>query len=577
MIKQLLNCVGQYKKESVITPILVVLEGAVDVAIPFLMADMIDQGISPGRTDVILRFGGILISAAFLSLLLGVLSGDYAARAAAGFARNLRQKMFHAIQDFSFSNIDKFSAASLVTRLTTDVTNVQNAYQMIIRIAVRSPVMLIFSLIMAFAVSPKISLIFLAIVPFLGLGFYFIISRVHPIFVRVFKTYDRLNNVVRENLRGIRVVKSFVREDYEKKKFNAVSQKICRDFTRAERILAFNSPLMQFSIYCCIILISWFGAKLVVSSEMTTGELLSVIFYASYVLISLMMLSMVFVMVIISRSSAERIEEVLEEKAGIKNPANPVFEIKSGEAVFKNVSFSYTDDPKSLCLKEINLEIRSGETVGIVGGTGSSKTTLVQLIPRLYDTTRGAVFVGGVNVRDYDIKTLREGVAVVLQKNMLFSGTVKENLRWGNPEASDKDLVRACRLAQADEFIRSLPEGYDTLIDQGGANLSGGQKQRLCIARALLKNPKILILDDSTSAVDTKTEALIWKSFREELPDVTKFIIAQRVSSVMTADKIVVMDKGEVNGFGTHDKLLKTNAIYREFCQSQTRDKNEEK
>lgn len=571
MLKHLLGCVGEYKRDSILAPVFVTCEVVMEVVIPLLMADLLDYGIDRGDMGVILRLGTVLILCAVVSLAFGVLSGHFAARASAGYARNLRRKMYYAVQDFSFSNIDRFSSASLVTRLTTDVTNVQHAYQMIIRVAVRSPVMFLFSLFMAFSINPDLSLVFLGMIPFLGLGLFLIISRAYPIFHRVFKIYDELNRVVQENLKGIRVVKSFVREDHEKEKFNSVSESLFKNFSRAEKILAFNAPLMQFSIYCCILLLSWFGARMIVTSAMTTGQLVSLISYASQILMSMMILSMVFVMITISRASAERIVEILEEESDIKNPDCPVLEVANGDVSFQNVNFSYTKDPDKLCLKDVNLEVKSGETVGIIGGTGSSKTSLVQLIPRLYDVTEGAVLVGGVDVRDYDLAVLRDQVAVVLQKNVLFSGTIKENLRWGNKDASDEEIVRACRLAQADEFIRAFPEGYDTYIEQGGSNVSGGQKQRLCIARALLKKPKILILDDSTSAVDTKTEALIRKAFREEIPDTTKFIIAQRITSVMDADKIVVMEGGRIDAVGTHEELLKTNTIYQEVYHSQAK------
>ncbi len=569
MIKQLAKCVGKYKRDSLLTPLFMVLEVTMEVTIPFLMANLIDNGINQGNMDVIVKLGLILVLTALVALTLGALSGNFAARASAGFAKNLRQRMYYKVQDFSFYNIDKFSTASLVTRLTTDVTNVQNAYQMIIRIAVRCPVMLIFALIMSFSINPSLSWIFLVVIPFLGIGLYLVIRNAHPIFVRVFKTYDKLNNVVQENLRGIRVVKSFVREDFEEKKFKDVSQSIYKDFSKAEKILAFNSPMMQFSVYSCILLVSWFGANMIVARTMTTGQLMSLLSYAAQILISLMMLSMVFVMIIISRASAKRIVEVLTEEPDLQNSEHPVFEVKDGSVSFQHVDFSYAKKPDNLCLFDVDLEVKSGETVGIIGGTGSSKSSLIQLISRLYDVTRGSVLVGGVDVREYDIETLRENVAVVLQKNVLFSGTIKENLRWGNKDATDEELVRACRLAQADDFIQAFPEGYDTFIEQGGTNVSGGQKQRLCIARALLKNPKILILDDSTSAVDTATDAKIRKAFLEEIPHTTKFIIAQRVASVMDADKIVVMDEGRINAVGTHEELLAANTIYQEVYYSQ--------
>lgn len=574
MIRKLAMYIGQYKRDSILAPVFVILEAVMEVIIPFLMAFMIDYGIQPGDMGVITKLGIALFISAILSLIFGILAGHFAAKASSGYAKNLRQKMFYTVQEFSFYNIDRFSTASLITRMTTDVTNIQNAYQMIIRIAVRAPIMLIFSLFMAFAVNFRLSLIFLGIIPFLGLGLYLIIGNVHPIFKRVFKTYDKLNKVVQENLRGIRVVKSFVREDFEKNKFHSVSQAIFNDFSKAEKILAFNGPLMQFSIYVCILLISWFGAKLIVSDTMTTGQLVSLISYASQILISLILVSMVFVMITISRASAERIVEVLDEESDLNNGENPVHEVKNGDIQFQNVSFSYTKDPGNLCLKDINLDIKSGETVGIVGGTGSAKTTLVQLLPRLYDVTEGAVLVGGVDVRKYDLQTLRNEVAMVLQKNLLFSGTIKENLRWGNKNATDEELIRVCKMAQAHDFITTFPDGYDTYIEQGGTNVSGGQKQRLTIARALLKKPKIIIFDDSTSAVDTKTEALIRKAITEEIPDTTKIIIAQRVSSVMDADKIVVMENGKIDAIGNHRQLLESNEIYQEVYYSQQKGEN---
>lgn len=571
MIKRLMKSIREYKKDSILAPIFVTMEVVMEVIIPFLMAELIDKGIDQGNMNFIVKMGIVLAISCVISLMFGALSGKYAASASAGFAKNLRKDMYYNVQEFSFSNIDKFSTSSIVTRLTTDVTNLQNAYQMIVRIAVRCPLMLVFSLIMAFGVNHKLSLIFLGAIPVLGIGLFAIMSNAHPIFERVFKIYDKLNNVVQENLKGIRVVKSFVREDYEEKKFKNVSKDIYSDFVKAEKLLAFNAPLMQFAAYSCMLLISWFGARFIVSSTMTTGELTSLISYTMQILMSLMMLSMVFVMITMARASAERITEILEEKSDLANPENPVYEIKNGDISFKNVGFSYTNDKNKLCLKNINIDIKAGETVGIIGGTGSSKSSLVQLIPRLYDTTEGEVLVGGRNVKEYDIESLRNEVAMVLQKNVLFSGTIKENLRWGNDQADDEEIMRVCKLAQADDFIQTFPNKYDTYIEEGGSNVSGGQKQRLCIARALLKKPKILILDDSTSAVDTKTDASIRKAFREEIPNTTKIIIAQRISSVEDADKIIVMENGRINGMGTHDELLKTNAIYKEVYNSQVK------
>ncbi|MBP6407245.1 MAG: ABC transporter ATP-binding protein [Fusobacteriaceae bacterium] len=571
MIKKLFTSVREYKKDSILSPLFVMLEIVMEVLIPFLMAKLIDYGIDKGNLQVVLKIGTFLIFSTIFSLIFGALAGKFAAVASSGFAKNLRHDMYYSVQNFSFANIDKFSTPSIVTRLTTDVTNVQNAYQMIIRIAVRSPVMLVFSLIMAFTVNQKVSLIFLVLIPFLGFSLFFIISKVHPTFKKVFQTYDKLNRVVQENLRAIRVVKSYVREDHEKEKFNNISEDIYKNFTRAEKILAFNSPLIQFSMYTCLLLISWFGARLIVSHNMTTGELMSLIFYSTQILMSLMMLSMVFVMITMARSSAERISELLDEKVDLTNPENPVMEVKNGDISFSNVNFSYAKDKNKLCLSNINLHIKSGETIGIIGGTGSSKTSLVQLIPRLYDSTEGSVSVGGVDVKNYDLETLRNQVAMVLQKNVLFSGTIKENLCWGNRNASDVDIIHMCQLAQAHDFIMSFPKGYDTYVEQGGTNLSGGQKQRICIARALLKNPKILILDDSTSAVDTKTDSLIRNAFRTDLPNTTKIIIAQRISSIEDSDKIIVMDNGKIHGIGTHIELLESNSIYQEVYDSQVK------
>lgn len=570
MIRKLMQSIREFKLFSLLSPLFVVLEVIMEVVIPILMAKLIDDGIDgSGGMDAVMHYGWILLVCCVLSLIFGALAGHFAAFASAGFARNLRHDMFYRVQGYSFSNIDKFSAASLVTRMTTDVTNVQNAYQMLIRVALRSPVMLIFSMAMAFHLSAKLALIYLAAIPVLGVGLYFIMTRVHPIFERVFKTYDKLNNVTQENLHGIRVVKSFVREDHEIQKFSGISENIYQDFSRAEKRLAFNMPLMQFCMYACLILVSWFGARMIVSRTLTTGELMSLMTYAIQILSSLMMLSMVFVMITISRASCERIVEVLDEESDITSPADAVTAVPDGSVDFNHVSFSYSKRKDKCCLEDVDLHIPAGMTVGILGGTGSAKSSLVQLIPRLYDATVGTVQVGGIDVRRYDVETLRQEVAMVLQKNVLFSGTIKENLRWGDPDATDEEIERVCRLAHADEFIQTFPEGYDTYIEQGGSNVSGGQKQRLCIARALLKKPKILILDDSTSAVDTHTDACIRQALRDEIPDTTKFIIAQRVTSLMDADQIIVLDEGRIDGIGTHEELLKNNAIYREVYESQ--------
>lgn len=549
MVNHITAAIRDNKKASILAPIFVCFEVLFEVLIPVVMA--------------------ILIVMAVCALIFGVLAGGAAADASAGLARNLRHDIYHHVQNFSFANIDKFSTAGIVTRLTTDVTNVQNAYQMIIRVAVRAPVMLVFAFAMTVYISPRLATIYLCAIPILGIGLALIISRVHGLFTQVFDTYDELNNVVQENLTGIRVVKSFVREDFEKKKFGTISEKLFRGFLKAERLIILNMPLMQFCVYACLLLISWIGARLVVGGSMTTGALTSMFNYTFQILMSLMMLSMVMVMVIIARSSAERIEEILEEESSLKSKPDGVREVPNGSVDFENVSFSYVNDPHNTSLNHMDLHIRSGETVGILGGTGASKTTLVQLIPRLYDVTVGTVKVGGIDVREYDLEVLRNEVAMVLQKNTLFSGTIKENLRWGNEHASDEEIERVCRLAQADPFIQEMPDKYDTYIEQGGTNVSGGQKQRLCIARALLKKPKILILDDSTSAVDTKTDALIRQAFREEIPDTTKFIIAQRISSVQDADHILVLDDGHISAYGTHEELLKTSQIYQEVFASQ--------
>lgn len=577
MIKTLLSSVREYKKETILAPIYVTLESILEIVIPTIMAFLIDNGINQKDMSYVLKMGLVLILAAALSLVTGILAGRSAAVASAGFARNLRHDMFYNVQNFSFSNIDKFSTASIITRLTTDVTNVQNAYQMLVRLAVRAPMMIVFALMFSFRIDAQLSLIFLATIPVLGLGMFLIMSRVHPIFVRVFRTYDRLNNIVQENLHGIRVVKSYIREDFEEKKFADVSQTIFNDFTKAEKRLAFTMPLMQLCLYASMLLLSWFGAQEIVASGnnaaigLSTGELASLITYAMQILMSLMMLSMVFVMIIISRASAERIVEVITEESDLKNSENPIHSVPNGSITFEDVTFSYARQTDKPVLDDITFSIASGQTVGIIGGTGSSKSSLVQLIPRLYDPMGGVVTVGGINVKDYDLETLRNEVAMVLQKNVLFSGTIKENLRWGNEKATDEEMIHACQLAQADGFIREFPDGYDTYIEQGGTNVSGGQRQRLCIARALLKQPKILILDDSTSAVDTKTDSLIRQAFRENIPNTTKIIIAQRVSSVQDADKIIVLDDGRINAIGTHEQLLETCAIYREVYESQNK------
>ncbi len=578
MLKKLASYIKEYKKDTILTPIFVVLEVVMEVIIPLLMARIIDVGIQNGDVHYILEMGILLIVSAILSLTFGMLSGRFAAKASAGYAKNLRKAMFHKVQDYSFENIDKFSTSSLVTRMTTDVTNVQMAFQMIIRILVRGPIMMIFALLMVMSISLKLSAVFFVAIPVLGAILFYIAIKAHPNFERVFKKYDKLNRVVQENVSAIRVVKAYVRESFEEKKFKEVNDEVYENFKKAEKIVAFNGPVMQFTIYTCILLISWIGTQLIVGGQMQTGELSSIITYAWQILASLMMLSFVFVMIIMAQSSAERIIEVVDEEPTIKDKENPVTEVKDGSIKFENVSFQYSDEQEDdkFALENINLDIKAGETIGIIGGTGSSKSTLVQLIPRLYDVTKGSIKVGGVDVKDYEIHALRDAVAMVLQKNVLFSGTIAENLRWGNKEADQEELEEACKLAQADGFIKEFPSKYETVLDQGGTNVSGGQKQRICIARAMLKKPKILILDDSTSAVDTKTDALIRKAFREEIPNTTKIIIAQRVSSVEDADKIIVLNEGKIDGIGTSEELLKTNAIYREVYESQMKGGDED-
>ena len=571
MIKKLASYIKEYKKASILTPLFVVLEVVMEVIIPMLMSKIIDVGIPNKDIKYILEIGIFLTISAIMSLVFGMLSGRFAAKASSGFAKNLRKGMFYKIQEFSFEDIDKFSTSSLITRLTTDVTNVQMAFMMIIRILVRGPVMLIAALFMAFSIDARLSCVFLVAIPILGVALFYIAIKAHPNFEKVFKKYDKLNEVVQENVSGIRVVKAYANEEHEEKKFGDVNNEVYNYFKKAEKIVAFNSPIMQFVVYFSVLIISWLGAKFIIGGTFQTGELSSLITYAWQILMSLMMLSMVFVMIIISQSSAERIVEVLDQEPSIKNKKNAIKTIKDGSITFEHVSFAYSDekDPNKFALRDINLEIKSGETIGIIGGTGSSKSSLVQLIPRLYDATKGTVKVGGVNVKDYDMESLRDSVSMVLQKNVLFSGTIAENLRWGDKNADDEELEKASKLAQADGFVQEFPEKYETYIDQGGTNVSGGQRQRLCIARALLKKPKILILDDSTSAVDTKTDSYIRRAFREEIPNTTKIIIAQRVTSVEDCDRIIVMDEGKINGIGTSEELLKTNKIYQEVYNSQ--------
>ena len=574
MIKTLSKSIREFKKPAILTPILVVGEVILECIIPFVIANLVNEMQAGCGMDVIVQYGLQLIIMAVLSLILGVAAGNTCATASTGFARNLRQDMFYHIQDYSFENIDKFSVSSLVTRMTTDVMNVQMSFMMIIRVATRGPLMLIFSFIMGFAMGGRLALIFLVTIPLLGVGLVLVIRKATPIFRRVFRKYDALNDSVQENVQAMRVVKSYVREDYEKKKFGVAAEDVCKDFTRAERIMAINNPMMQFCVYAGMVFVLSFGSYAVISSqglEANVGQMSAIITYSFQILMSLMMLSMVFVIITMSMESAERIVEVLQEQSSLTSPENAVKEVKDGSIDFDGVSYKYSRTAEHNALEHVDLHIRSGELIGILGGTGSSKTTLVQLIPRLYDVTEGAVRVGGVDVRNYDLEVLRDNVAMVLQKNVLFSGTIKDNLRWGNPNATDEEMYEACRLAQADEFIQQFPDKYDTWIEQGGSNVSGGQKQRLCIARALLKKPKVLILDDSTSAVDTHTDALIRQGFREFIPDTTKIIIAQRVASVEDADRIIVMEGGRISAIGTHEELLKSNEIYREVYTSQTK------
>ena len=569
MIKKLARSLREFKKDSILSPVFVSLEVLMEVLIPMLMASIIDNGIEQGNMTYIWQLGIVLVLASILSLFFGVLSGRFAAKASAGFAKNLRKDMFSRIQQYSFTNIDKFSNASLVTRLTTDITNVQMAFMMIVRVAVRGPIMLIFAVIFSVQLNAELSLIYLVAIPVLGAGLFWITWKAHPRFEKVFRSYDSLNRVVQENVTAMRVVKAYVREDHENKKFHRISDRVYNLFVSAEKLVCMNTPLMMFAMYTCITLICLLGGQQIIAGDFTTGQLLSQMTYATQILSSLMMLSMVFVMIIMARTSAERIVEVLDEESALKDPADPVEEVPNGSIDFNQVNFSYIGDKEKLALAGVDLHIKSGETVGIIGGTGSAKSTLVQLIPRLYDATEGSVLVGGIDVRQYGLEALRKQVAMVLQKNVLFAGSIKDNLRWGKPDATDEEIVHACKLAQADEFIQGFPDGYDTHIEQGGSNVSGGQKQRLCIARALLAHPKILILDDSTSAVDTRTDALIRKAFAEEIPGTTKLIIAQRINSVENADRVIVLDNGRVDAFDTPENLLKNNKIYREVYQSQ--------
>ncbi len=574
MIKVLARSIRQYKKASILTPLLVTVEVILECAIPFVIANLVNEMQAGCSMGVIAQYGVALIAMSVISLIFGGAAGATCATASAGFARNLRKDMFYKIQDYSFENIDKFSVSSLVTRLTTDITNVQMAYMMIIRVAIRCPLMLIFSFVMGFVMGGRLAMIFLFTIPLLAIGLFLVIRAATPLFRRVFRKYDALNDSVQENVQAMRVVKSYVRENYEKKKFGAAAEDVQKDFTRAERIMAINSPMMQFCVYAGMVFVMSYGSYTVITSQgldLNVGQMSSMLTYSFQILMSLMMVSMVFVMITMSMESAERIVEVLSEESTLKSPENALTEVKDGSIDFDNVNFKYSKKAERMALADIDLHIKSGEVIGVLGGTGSSKSSLIQLIPRLYDVTEGCVKVGGVDVRKYDLETLRNQVAVVLQKNVLFSGTIKDNLRWGNPDATDAEMEEACRLAQADEFIQQFPDKYDTWIEQGGSNVSGGQKQRLCIARALLKKPKILILDDSTSAVDTRTDALIRKGFREFIPETTKIIIAQRIASVQDADRIILMEGGRIGAVGSHEELLKTSEVYREIYISQNR------
>ena len=576
MLKTLKAYIGEYKKAAISAPIFIIFEAIFEMIIPMQMAAIIDNGLETGNIDYVIKMGLVMLLVSFASLFCGAMAAKQAAIASAGFAKNVREGMYNHIQTFSFSNIDRFSTAGLVTRLTTDVTNVQNAFQMMMRMLMRAPVMLITAMTMTFIINAKLSCVYLIALVFLGIIIVFLMGRVGKYFRDMFDRYDDLNADIQENLTGIRVVKAYVREEHEKKKFSRASEAVYRCAVRAQKLMVAMMPTMQFTVYVCIIAVSWLGAKIIVAGDMTTGQLMSLFTYTMNILMSLMFIALVSVMLTMAKSSAERICEVLHESSDLTNKEQAVTEVPNGAVTFDDVTFSYRNDAGNLNLNHINLDIKSGETVGILGGTGSAKSTLVQLIPRLYDVTGGSVRVGGIDVRDYDLDTLRNEVSMVLQKNVLFSGTIKENLRWGDKNASDEELVRACKLACADEFIERFPNKYDTWIEQGGSNVSGGQKQRLCIARALLKKPKILILDDSTSAVDTHTDAMIRKAFREEIPDTTKIIIAQRISSVQDSDKIIVLDDGQINGIGTHEELLKNNAIYREVYESQKKPTNNE-